>query len=145
MKHAATSMTLALFSLGALASTASGCSSGESIPEQLGVIDQQLVLKHYDRRKEEYGKLEIHVAALQKDLDPKAQELRRQKVAYEENRPTMTAGQRTTRKEEIQSLQNEYEIQLTDFQEMVDNQERLILDSIKQDVDDACAQFFGGA
>jgi Skp family chaperone for outer membrane proteins len=141
MRHTATSTTLMLFSLGALVPMVIGCSSGDSISDQIGVVDQKQVLENYDRRKEEYGKLQNHVAQLQKDLDSKSEEIERQQEAYDKNRTTMSVGQRTTREDEIHSLYEEYKIQRKDFQETVDHQKKLILDSIKEDIDDACTHF----
>ncbi len=106
--------------------------SGKSY--KIGVVDMQLLLAEYDKRKTKYDDLQAEVDKLQVDIDEMSKNIEAAKKKYEESRDSMTEDERFDMRTEIEADHARYQAELASRQRQIDTMEERVLKEVIKDV-----------
>jgi outer membrane protein len=103
---------------------------------QIRVVDMQVILAEYDKRKEKYADLQQEVEALQKDIDAMSDRIEANKKKYDEG-AGLTEEERSDLETQIKSDYAEYQSELKKRQLKIDSMEERVLKEVVKDIESA--------
>lgn len=108
-----------------------------AVPYKIGVVDLQMIMANYDKRKEKYAELQKEVDELQKGIDALSQKIETMKKDYEAKKDQMTDEQRSEMRTQIETEYTNYRAELEKRQRLIDSKEERVLKEIFSDIDNA--------
>jgi len=106
---------------------------------KIGVVDMEVLLTEYEKRKTMYDELQSEVDRRQQKIDEMSKRIESMKESYDNNRDTMSDEERFDRENEIESEFATYEAELKKNQRFIDNKEEAVLTEVLKDIKDAIA------
>jgi Skp family chaperone for outer membrane proteins len=107
---------------------------------KIGVVDFQLIMREYEKRKAEYGKLQAEVDGLQSGIDDLFKRIEALRAEYEQKVGSMSSEERIAMEQQIESLYDEYKVELAKRQRVIDRKERQVVEELIGEVRAVIAQ-----
>lgn len=118
----------------ALSSTSANAQGGDY---KIGVVVVKDVFDAYERQEKEYEQLQLERDKKQKDIDVLSRKIEEQKERYDQNKATMSDIEREELEDEIQANYSRYKAEFKRMQEDIDRQEKRLLETIFEDINEA--------